>query len=32
MRAELLEHVWNASLVGVDVAVTSMPSFCYEKE
>ena len=30
--AELLEHVWNAWLDGVAVAVTSMPSFCYEKE
>ena len=32
MGAELLEHVWNASLVGVDVAVTSMPCLCYERE
>ena len=32
MGAELLEHVWNASLVGVDVAVTSMPYLCYERE
>ena len=32
MGAELLEHVWNAWLDGVDVAVTSMPFFCYEKE
>jgi hypothetical protein len=32
MGTELLEHVWNASLVGVDVAVMSMPFFCYEKE
>jgi hypothetical protein len=30
--AELLEHVWNAWLDGVAVAVTSMPSLCYEKE
>jgi hypothetical protein len=29
---ELLEHVWNAWLDGVAVAVTSMPSLCYEKE
>jgi hypothetical protein len=32
MGAELLEHVWNACLDEVDVAVTSMPFFCYEKE
>jgi hypothetical protein len=32
MGAELLEHVWNALLVGVDVAVTSMPYLCYERE
>jgi len=32
MGAELLEHVWNASLVGVDVAVASMPYLCYERE
>jgi hypothetical protein len=32
MGVELLEHVWNACLDEVDVAVTSMPSFCYGKE
>lgn len=32
MGVELLEHVWNALLDEGDVAVTSMPSFCYEKE
>jgi len=31
-EAELLEHVWNALLGAVDVAITSMPSFCYERE
>jgi hypothetical protein len=32
MGVALLEHVWNAELDGVDVAVASMPSFCYEEE
>jgi hypothetical protein len=32
MGAKLHEHVWNASLVGVDVAVASMPYLCYERE
>jgi hypothetical protein len=32
MEAELLEHVWNAWLDEVEVALTSMPFFCYEKE
>ena len=30
--AELLEHVWNACLDEVDVAVTSMPYLCYERQ
>lgn len=32
MGVELLEHDWNALLNEVDVAVTSMPFFCYEKK
>ena len=30
MGTELLEHVWNARLD--DVAIASMPFFCYEKK
>ena len=32
MGVALLEHVWNARLDEFDVAVTSVPSLCYEKE
>jgi len=32
MGVALLEHVWNAWLDGVEVAVKSMPFSCYEEE